>query len=195
MKEWNRWTASSRLMALASLSLFLATAALGASPKTGDMLVTRTGVGPLRIGMSLGEARKAIPAAHFERTSTGDGLALVKVDVAGETLMLIYADEGDPESPVDWSRKIQGIWAFHPSCRTAAGVHPGSSVEEAIRAYGRVKEIIATEVEAREFISFESAPEGLFFRLDNSGIYEENARTTKQFRKGARILAICLGAG
>ncbi len=166
-----------------------------AAPALQTMLVTKTSIGPLRIGMTLGEARKVLAAAHFERTTSGDGLALVKVDVGGETLMLIYADEGDPESPVDWSKKVQGLWAFHPSCRTAGGVHPGSSVEDAIRAYGRVKEIFTSEIESREFISFESAPEGLVFRLDNSGVYKENARTTTQFKKDARILAIYVGAG
>ncbi len=44
----------------------------------------------------------------------------------------------------------------------------------------------------REYIAFESQPEGLIFRLDYTGIFEGSNRTTKSFKQGARTWSIAI---
>jgi hypothetical protein len=42
-------------------------------------LITPSAMGRVRLGMILDEARRALPAASFSRTSDGDGAALVEI--------------------------------------------------------------------------------------------------------------------
>lgn len=150
----------------ASSLLALAALTQGIAP---DRLITAKGVGPIRVGMTLGAARKAAPGSTFKRAGDGDGAALVQITIARAVTMQVWADEEDPRKPIDWRKKILTIETFSPAFRTREGVHPGMRVRDANRIYGATKEIETSEIESRQFITFEKHPKGLMFRLDETG--------------------------
>ena len=133
-----------------------------------DRLITTKKVGPIRLGMTLAEARKAAPHATFKRTSDGDGAALVAITLAPNASMQVWADEDDPAKPIDWKKRIRSIETFSKAFRTAEGAHPGSLVRDLNRMYGATKAIEVTEIESRRYITFERHPAGFLFRLDET---------------------------
>ncbi|HEY5545857.1 MAG TPA: hypothetical protein VIK50_07350, partial [Gemmatimonadaceae bacterium] len=50
-----------------------------ASATPDAYLISSSGVGAIQLSMTVGEARRALPAATFARATDGDGLALVEV--------------------------------------------------------------------------------------------------------------------
>jgi hypothetical protein len=145
----------------------LALAVIAQTPAR-DRLITANGIGPIQLGMTLAEARKAAPKAAFSRTSDGDGAALVQIALAPDVTVQAWADEEDPEKPIDWRKKILTLETFSEAFRTAEGAHPGMAVSDANRIYGATRKIETTEIESRDYITFERHPPKLLFRLDET---------------------------
>ena len=170
------------------------TALTPAHPDAIDRLITAASIGPIRLRMTLDDVRRAVPTARFERTSDGDGAALVAATLAPDATVVLWAGEDDADAPVDWSRRIQSIETFDAPFHTAAGVHPGSLVADVERVYGTTKVITLSEIESRQYIAFESQPASLTFRLDYTGIFEGGTRTTKVYSPKAKILSIAISS-
>jgi hypothetical protein len=134
-----------------------------------DRLITAKRMGLVVLGMTLEEARNSARGASFARTSDGDGVALVQITFAPDVSMQVWAEEEDPEKPIDWRRRIRVIETFSPAFRTDDGVHPGSAISELNRLYGKTKSIETSEIESRKFITFTAHPVGLTFRVDETG--------------------------
>lgn len=163
-----------------------------ATPDT--YLISNTGIGAIQLTMTVGEATRALPSATFARTSDGDGLALVLVTLAADTSVTLFADEDDAEAPVDTSKRITRIETFSPAFHTREGVRPGALVVEVERVFGKTREILKSEIEAREFIEFEKQPAFLTLRLDYTGVFGEGSRTTRLYKPEARILSIAVSS-
>jgi hypothetical protein len=147
--------------------------------------ISGTGIGAIHLGITLDEARKLLPNAKFERSSDGEGAALIDVRMGAEPYMTLYADEENQTAWIDWSKKITFMETFNPNCHTENGVHPGSPVEDAEKAFGKIKEIIRSEIESRETILFSHQPPKITFRIDYTGIFmPDSSRTTKYDPKG-----------
>jgi hypothetical protein len=58
---------------------------------------------------------------------------------------------------------------------------------------GPVREIMVSEIESREFITFERQPAWLTCRLDYTGLFPTGARMTKAYKPEARILSVAIG--
>ena len=157
-------------------------------------LVDSTGISPIRLGMSLDDARSALPQATFARASDGDGAALVSVTLGGEAVMTLSANEDDAEAPIDWSKAIQSIETFNPSCGTAEGIRPGSLVVDVERILGKTTEIMRSEIEQREYITFARRPAGLVFRIDYTGVFPAGASRTTTFDPNAKLLSIAVSS-
>lgn len=155
-------------------------------------LVSATGIGAIRLGMTLAGASDALPEATFERTSDGDGAALVSVTIAPGHSVVLRADEDDPALAIDWSRTVRHIETFSSAFHTREGIHPGSLVSDVEQVFGTVQVIRKSEIESREYITFVKQPAGLTFRLDYTGVFAEGSRETKRFAPGARIYSIAV---
>jgi hypothetical protein len=166
-----------------------ATATSDLSDRDGR-LISHSGFGRIRLDMTLQEARRALPAATFQRDSDGDGAALVLVRLAPDTYLTLSADEDDPNDPIDWSKRITYITTSSPAFHTVEGVRPGDLVAEVEKIYGKTQKIEKSEIESREFIQFETQPPYLTFRLDYTGLFPPGTRVTTRFQPGAKILAI-----
>jgi hypothetical protein len=156
--------------------------------------ITENGIGPVKLGMTLLEAKQAFPNATFSRGSDGEGVALVNVITKETQVMVLFADEEDRNKPINWSKRISSIETFSSNCSTSLGVRPGGLVAEAEKQYGKVLKIIMSEIEARQFAEFKHQPRGMIFRIDYSGIFAEGQSETLRYRPDAKIYSIALQA-
>jgi len=154
--------------------------------------IDSNGIGGILLGMSLGNARGVIPGARLERTSDGDGAALVAVKVDTTDLLTVHAGEDDASTPIDWTKAISFIETFHPSCSTATSIRPGALVADVQGTLGPVVRIVESEIESRQYITFERQPVWMTLRLDYTGIFPAGSRETTAFKPEARLLSISI---
>jgi hypothetical protein len=159
---------------------------------TDNHLITASAMGHVRLRTTLDEARRALPAASFARTSDGDGAALVEITFGKDDSLTVWAEEDDAASPIDWSKRIVTIETFSAAFHTREGVHPGSSVTEVIKLFGSIREIVESEIEARQYVTFARQPQSLTFRLDYTGIFSPGIRRTTRFAPNAKIWSIAI---
>jgi hypothetical protein len=162
--------------------------------RTDPFVISASRIGAVRLGMTVDGLRPAFPADGIKRTTDGDGAALVEVWVTPTESVIVWAGEDDPKAPIDWSKKVLTIEAFRPSFHTAESVHPGSLVADAEKVYGKTTQIVKSEIESREYITFEKQPPYLTFRLDYTGVFPAGARTTTSFAPGAKIFSIAISS-
>lgn len=191
-----------RLMAMLILALSLtacskqeAKRAIAATPTPHQepaCLISASGIGPLKLGMTLLQAKQAMPAARFARSTDAEGLAWIEVTLGKHAWMELYADENDADKPIDWTKTISLIETRHPGCRTNTGTHPGSSVTGAERAYGKIRRIVQSEIEAREFAEFARQPAFMQIRLDYCARFPDGKNETLAFNPGCKILSFAV---
>jgi len=155
-----------------------------------DYLIDTTGIGPLHLDQTLDEARRVAPKASFTRSSDGDGAILVNVELAPDTTIVVYANETGAD--IEWSKRIESIETFKPAFHTADGIRVGSLIVDVEKILGPVSEIIQSEIEQREYVTFRNQPRRLQFRLDYTGVFAEGSRQTTRYSPGARIFSIAV---
>ncbi|MEZ5343939.1 MAG: hypothetical protein R2681_00145 [Pyrinomonadaceae bacterium] len=159
-----------------------------------NYLITSDSIGDVKIGMTVAEVRQTLKPIILSRTSDGDGAALIEVKRGEEILMNLYAGEEDSEAPVDDKAVVEFIETWNPDFRTSEGIRPRTKLSELEKQYGAVKEIIISEIEAREFADFERQPDGIQFRAMNdfgmAGIYEKDEMTTTKYDPAAFVGSI-----
>ena len=155
-------------------------------------IIRPTGIGMINIGMKLSDVRRKFPKLKFERTSDGDGVALISVKNGNEALMTLYAGEEDREAPINWSRKIEVIETFNFLFHTVEGIHPGSLLTDVEKVYGKLNTIGLSEIECRQFAKFKKQPSGMIFRIDYCGEFVGDSRTTNKFKKNCKLFSILI---
>ncbi|MGH9968778.1 MAG: hypothetical protein ACREBG_13245 [Pyrinomonadaceae bacterium] len=159
-------------------------------------LITENSVGPVRLGMTVTQARKALPGFTLSRTSDGEGLALIAVKRGGKTLMTLYAGEANPDARVNERAVIEFVEAWDVGYRTAAGVHTTMPLRDVERKYGKLEEIILSEIEQREFATFANQPAGISLRVMNenglAGVYSDGQRKATRFAPSSYVFSISI---
>ena len=173
-----------------AVSILAATAQ--ATPATGK--ITQNSIGNVRVGMTVSEVRKAVAPMKLERTSDGEGIALIAVKSGEEIIMTIFAGEEDRDAKINETAKVEYIMVWDKSYRTAAGVHPGMKIADAEKIYGKVKEIVRSEIESREYVTFSNHPAGIEMRIlgndDMAGVYAQGSSRTDKYSADAYIFTI-----
>jgi hypothetical protein len=158
-------------------------------------VISRDGLGPVRLGMTIDEARAALPPDYrFERGSDGEGVPWVDVFVGQHALMSLHANEEDVDAPIDGTLRIDGIQSFSKATVTAEGVAVGDLLADAEQAYGPVRDIVESEIESRQIVEFTRGPI-LGLRIDYSGDFPPGSRHTTRYCPGARIYAMATWVG
>jgi len=155
-------------------------------------LINENGIGPISIGMTLSEVKKRYSELKMERTTDGDGAALITVSKGEEELMVLYAGEDDVDAPIDWSKKIESIETFDSLCLIDGKLHPGSFVNDVEKQYGKVKEIIESETESRQYATFQNQPQEFGFRINYCGEFNGELKVTNKFSKDCRLMSIVI---
>ncbi|HEU4455870.1 MAG TPA: hypothetical protein VFR81_22585, partial [Longimicrobium sp.] len=124
----------------------------GGCGNVGDVTVSRYGVGPVRIGMTLDELRSACPETR-DTTWEQEGMKETGAIAApgGKRIVAVLA-----------GGKIARIVVDQPGLRTSAGLSVGATVGDLRARYGRM---CAGVGEGRVAVWFPNAP-GLSFGLD-----------------------------
>lgn len=157
-----------------------------------NFTVSAGSAGRLRVGMTVKEARGAMPGHTFVRTTDGDGVALIAVGKGDKTVLTLYAGEEDPDSIIKEDAIIEQIEVWGYSYKTIEGIGPGTTINDAEKKYGPVKEIMLSEIESREYVEFENNPKGIGFRIDYSGVFDAGKRITKRYRSGGKIMSVII---
>ena len=177
------------------------------TPKDADStVISATGIGPAQLGMTIGALKEALgPETEF----TVESPFIVDFDAIAvrqgeEVLFYILSLPGEPPRDTD---PIEGLYTDNPKFQTDAGVGPGTSVQEAVQAYGPVTLSYNTQNESREYARFERQPStNISFATGNgsqdpAGIYPsptQEYNETSEFREDATIqsvLVVCLTEG
>ncbi len=169
---------------------------VGATVAQQKHLITSNSAGVVRLGMSIAEARKALKGYKLERTSDGEGIALVEVSRKGKTVMTLQAGEEDADAPVNEKAKIEFIEVWDANYKTAAGIHPQMLVKDAEKKLGKATKVITSEIEQREYATFTKKPKGLMFRVEGkdnaAGIYAAGKREGIKTTTGAYVVSILI---
>jgi hypothetical protein len=165
---------------------------LAAPAPDAACLIQQDSVGAVRIGMTVAQVRQALRGVTLRASQDGDGAALLELIRDGVNTSLrppemdLYTDA---ETDINESSKIVLIRIFDTRCSTREGVHPGMRVGEAAKRFGRLKRILLTEIESREYAEFERMPDWLEIQVGDEqvGIYAPGKRCTTNFSPSARI--------
>lgn len=151
--------------------------------------ITSEAAGGIRLGMTLEQARRALPDCSFRRTEDGEGIALVGVRCHKREIISLYAGEENRYAKVNWRRHIEFIEVWDKRFKTKDGVHPDMYLRDAEKILGKVREILITQIESREFVTFGRVRKGIEYRT-YGGIYERPKVTTTKYEPGSRIHSI-----
>ena len=173
----------------------------GASSESGHLITARS-AGPVRLGMTVARARRALKGYRLRRETDGEGLALVAVQRGSTAVMNLFAGESNPAAPVNYRAIIEDIEVNGSAFHTREGVHPGMLVSQVEKRYGRLTQIVKSEIESREYASFIKSPAGMLFRVQvnggEAGRYgPENeaavrSRRSKTYAPDARLYSISI---
>ena len=166
-----------------------------AMPAAAECLIEKDSIAGIKLGQSLKQVKQKFPKAKMERTSDADGVAFVAITLSKDVMVITHQDgDGDPDAPIKLHKKIDFLITNSPTCHTASGVHPGMKIKDAEAKLGKVKQIIMSEIESREYAIFTRHPKHFDFRMEiGTGIYPSKGRApnqTRRYRKGGSILEI-----
>lgn len=182
-----------RVACLAALCVGAATQ--GSAQEAATCRIAPGSIAGLHPGDTLGEARAAWPHVKLVRAKILDGVDVVQARVDGQVLWEAEVGVELPAGRLPDATSLVVLKTFSPSCRDEHSVGPGTLLSTAARAYGGLAYIARSDIEQREFAVFRNHPPGLMFRIDISGVFEGNARRTREYRSDARVLAVLADGG
>ena len=164
-----------------------------------NRLITSNSVGNLRIGMTVEQARRALSGFKFSRGTDGEGIAMIEIGRGKRLYMTVFAGEFDVDKPIDENAKIEFIEVFDSRYRTARGVFPRMRLRDVEQKMGKLKNIVLSEIEAREFGTFTNQPDGIDIRLQGrngtAGVYGNGQSETKRYSSSAYVFSIIVIGG
>ncbi|QLC21644.1 hypothetical protein HFP51_05310 [Parasphingopyxis sp. CP4] len=136
-----------------------------------DCVISETGAAGIDMPATTGDFVEAFPAGtglSFQPVYMVDFGALCARSGGEDALCVIFESYDVEEYRADIPVMAMGVYANQ--CRTAEGVGPGSSIVDAVAAYGAARFGFSYENEAREYVSFESAPDAYSFRAESEAV-------------------------
>lgn len=165
-------------------------------PASEAFLITGEGIGPAQVGMTFGELKQMLAdEVEFQVESPFivdfDAIAIVK---EGEVQYYMLYPAG---TSLEDSDLIEAVITDNPQYRTAEGVGPGMSVQQAEAVYGNATLYYSLANESREYVRFANQPSpDIAFRLGAAndgtlaGIYpspQEEYNETEEYQEDATI--------
>lgn len=171
-----------------------------------NFLLTPGSVGDLRIGMTVAEARMVFKTAEFNQFNYGEEGVWVEVN-EDEVILLSFTtdqrelpeDDEEGRVPIDEAAKIESIRFSDVRYKTADGVHPGITVREAEKRFGKIKRIRHWGYDGSEHVEFSNAPLSYSITIGpaagsaegaTGGIYKKDEDSTTKYAETAVIESI-----
>jgi hypothetical protein len=95
-------------------------------------------VGAVRMGdrgMTVAQARQALAGSTFKKSEDADHLPILVVMRNGERVMDLYWNVDDPNME---RSKVELARVYDSACATADGLHPGMTVPDVEKLYGKM---------------------------------------------------------
>jgi hypothetical protein len=170
------------------------------SPVSAEFLISTQGIGPAKVGMTLQELKQALGAsARFQvvRDFMVD-IDAIAIYQSGQVQYYIFYPSGTTFADTD---KIGLLSTDNTKYRTAEGVGPGTTLQQAQAIYGQTLLSYNTDDESREYVQFANFPwKNITFRpilsasaLGFAGVYPSSSTAyneTKIFKETAIIKSI-----
>lgn len=120
-----------------------------------ETLLTPQQVGRVRLGMTVGEVKRLFPGAALHTATLPDVPAVTALRRPDGKDILYFSTQGEGEgggrqTPRDDERVTQIITGDR-QFQTEEGVGPGSTLDEAVKAYGEVKLLYSPDAEYAKF--------------------------------------------
>lgn len=143
----------------------------------------------IEIGMSLFEAIENSPGTSTTLGADGEGILALEILDGKNFLMSLYMDTEciGPES------RVKAIEAWGRDFSTEEGIFPTMPVREAAMIYGGLKHIQYSEIESREFATFNDHPQGIKIEIFGGDFSTGETSTTETY-PDAQIVALWIGS-
>lgn len=181
---------------VASTALSTATFSPATFAQSVDCQITLTSIGPVHLGMTLQAAKAAWPQASVRLADGPDNLLVLQVR-QGQDLLLSgpLGDRPPAGQTLPDSTRLNHLDTFSQRCRDEHGIGPGTKLSDAAARLGGVQDIVMSEIESRQYVTFQRQPPGRWYRIDESGVFTAGSpRHTTQFQPEARILSVGIEA-
>lgn len=151
--------------------------------------ITDTRAGAIELGMLSTDIPTAIPKTKATLEQDGEGIEWMVLSADGEQLMSIMLDRSTHTASL--------IRVLSPRFATPEGVKVGENLQSVGEKLGGLKEIQWTEIESREFATFNNAPVTMVFQVVGdkdapAGIYPNGETITTTAASSATIHSIWL---
>ena len=163
---------------------------------TPAQTISATGIGAAQFGMTLGQVKQALgPTTSFKVIAPYivdfDAIAVQQGDTV---LFYLLYPAGTPLADTD---KFEVLVTENPQFQTAAGVHPGMTLQQAEAIYGQATLSYNRDNESREYVKFAQQPaDNIHFRAKTdakagfAGIYPSPTQEYNQTQAFAPDAAI-----
>ncbi|QMT31690.1 hypothetical protein [Alysiella filiformis] len=154
--------------------------------------IDENSIAGIPLGTTLQQVKQQFPQAQFSREPDADGteLTAIKLNPAVEVFAYTEDNQQADNSPISY------LETQSKACQTAEGVHPEMRVNDVVKHYGNVEQIMLSEIEARQTVEFAAQPPELSFRIDDTGIFDEKDKTYPQistaYQDHAKIVSIAI---
>lgn len=180
-----------RFLAILISSFFTIAAA---SP---SFLITKEAAGDISLGATIAQVRHAIKPQTLSTIKSGEGLTLFALMQGKQTLLTLFTGQPAANNKPRDTDKVKVIEIFDARYHTAAGVHPGMTIQEIENQYGKLNQIMRSEMESREVANFTQQPAGMTFRVSGkqgrlAGKYTAGSNITSAFQPGTYLVSITL---
>lgn len=164
------------------------TNASGAEKLLDHYPITDTSAGAIQLGMLSTDIPAAMPGVTISVEQDGNGIEWMTLNMNGEALMNIMLDRS--------THTISLIRILSPRFVTAQGVKVGENLQSVGEKLGGLKEIQWTEIESREFATFNNASVTMVFQVianeGAAGVYPGGEAITNIAASSATIHSIWL---
>lgn len=159
-----------------------------ATPLLDNYAITSGAAGGVQLGMPSAEILAKFPTATAQLELDSDRVEWVNLSYQTEPLMSIMLDKNTHTASL--------IRVLSPRFRTEQGVSVGENLQSASDKLGGLSEIQWTEIESREFATFNKAPDNMVFQVvaatGTAGIYKNGETSTTLASPSATIHSIWL---
>jgi hypothetical protein len=147
--------------------------------------ITDHAAGAAELGMTLNEVLAALPDSTSNAEKDGEGIEWMNIAIKDKTVMSVLLND---------DHTISLIRVLSPQFVTEQGVSVGENLQSAADKMGGITEIQATEIESREFATFQNMPPYTEFQVEGkdgtAGVYGSQAKVTAVASPSATIHSI-----
>ena len=150
--------------------------------------ITPEGIGGVKLGQTLAEVKRAFPHIKIRSEPDADSGEMWRLPVAPNAVVYAHVEEGR-------RGRIDALETFSAACQTQDGVRPAMRLTQVAQKWGRLRNIIMSEIEMRQFAQFAKQPARIDLRVEGGDFGTQEADmelplNTSKASPGAKVLSI-----